>query len=187
MKKFNFMAYFTKLVKQRNAFLAIAVILAFTVVLQSVLLLGKSHRTVVVPTRGESFWVEDIKASKHYTEQMGAYLSDMLLTRSPADVQERNARVFEHVHPRAYHMIRDVLVKEQDNIIKQQQSHIFRPENSYVRGDGMTYVTEGDSLVLIDATGNNPVISQQDKVRYSLHFKMQGGKILLTGLKKEMV
>lgn len=88
-----------KLVAQRNCFLFFSAALSIAVILLSVLLFFKNERIVVVPTTGSSFWIEDERVSSGYLEKMGLFLSDLLLNRTPSDVEKKNQIILEYVHP----------------------------------------------------------------------------------------
>lgn len=174
-----------KLVAQRNCFLFFSAALSIAVILLSVLLFFKNERVVVVPTAGPSFWIEDKRVSSGYLEKMGYFLSDLLLNRTPADVDKKNQIILEYVHPAFYQEIRKVLSQEKENILKGQQSFFFRTERSYV--DQETFVVEGEFLVLVGKGGEAPFCAQRERKKFSLQFDCQNGKLQLTALKKEPI
>ena len=156
-----------------------------TSALQTFLLAGKSERIVVVPTTGPSFWVEQSQGSDNYIEQMGVFLSDLILNRTPADVAYRNKIILKHIHPRSYHQIKRLLVQDIQNVIKQDQSYIFKPETSSIDPQTLSFITEGESLVLIGKPGKQPTCASQQKKRFTFRFQMQNGRLLLKSLIKE--
>jgi type IV conjugative transfer system protein TraE len=174
-----------KLVGQRNAFLFFSAALSVAVLLLSILLICKSERVVVVPTNGPACWVENSKASNAYVERMGIFLSDLLLNRSPSDVEQRNKSILEHVHPSAYHDFRKRLLQEQESILKGDQAFFFRTENSVV--EPLAYVVEGEFIVLVGKNGGEPSAMQKSRKKFTLRFQCENGKILLTSMKKEEV
>ena len=149
------------------------------------MLLNKKERVVVVPLSGESFWIEDTRVSSGYLEKMGVFLSDLLLNRSPADVEWKNRAILEYVHPKFYHEIKKTLSTDQAEILKHNQSFVFQSERSYAQTDKMTFIIEGEALVLVSKNGNTTACAQQERRIYHLGFQCQNGKLLLVSLKKE--
>lgn len=176
-----------KLVAQRNCFLFFSAVLLFAVVLLSVLLFFKNERIVIIPTAGTSFWMEDKRVSSGYLEKMGLFLSDLLLNRTPSDVERKNQIILEYVHPAFYQEIRKILTQEKESLLKGQQSFFFRTERSYVDMDKETFVVEGEFLVLVGKGGEAPFCAQKERKKFSLQFHCQNGKLQLTSLKKEPI
>ena len=176
-----------KLVAQRNCFLLFSAVLSVAVVLLSILLFFKNERTVIVPTTGPSFWIEDTKVSNAYLEKMGLFLSDLLLNRTPSDVEKKNQIVLEYVHPAFYQEIRKTLNQEKETILKGQQSFFFRTERSFVDLSTEAFVIEGDCLVLVGKMGETPFCAQKERKKFTLQFHCQNGKLLLTSLTKEAI
>lgn len=176
-----------KLASQRNCFLLFSLILSVVVVLLSVLLFFKKERVVVVPSNGPSFWIEDTKVSDAYLERMGIFLCDLLLNRTPSDVEKKNQIILEHVHPAFYQEIKKTLSREKDALLKGQQSYFFRTERGYIDGEQGKFVTEGEFLILVEKGGESPYCAQNERKKFVLQFQCLNGKLLLTSLKKEPI
>jgi len=176
-----------KLVAQRNCFLLFSSALSIAVILLSIFLFFKKERVVIVPTTGASFWIEDARVSNVYLEKMGLFLSDLLLNRTPADVERKNQIVLEHVHPAFYQEIRKVLIQEKDNLLKGQQSFFFRTERNFIDLPKGTFAIEGEFLILVGKMGETPFCAQHERKKFTLQFHCQNGKLLLTSLTKESI
>lgn len=176
-----------KLVSQRNCFLLFSFILCIAVVLLSALLFSKNERIVVIPTNGPSFWIEEGKVSATYLEKMGVFLSDLLLNRTPSDVEKKNQIILEYVHPIFYPEIKAILSQEKEAILKGQQSYFFKGERSYTDLEKMAFIAEGEFLVLVGKEGEAPFCAQNSRRKFSLQFQCQNGKLLLTSLKKDSI
>ena len=98
-----------KLVSLKNCFFLFSCILSLAVVLLTILLFSKRERVVIVPTVGSSYWIEEGNVSSSYIEKMGLFLSDLLLNRTPSDVEKKNQIILEYVHPSFYHEIKKSL------------------------------------------------------------------------------
>lgn len=171
---------------QRNIFLMFSVAQMVTLIILASCVFLKKERIVVVPTAGPSYWIEDNKVSHVYLEKMGVYLSDILLNRSPSDVDKKNQLILEHVHPAFYHGIRKQLILEKESMLKSNQSYFFRAGRSYVAGEGTAFVIEGEFLVLVGKSGDTPICAQNEHKKFILNFQCQNGKLLLTSLKKDI-
>ena len=174
-----------KLAGQRNSFLFFSITLSFAVLLLAVLLFTKNERVVVVPTNGTSYWIEEEKTSSGYIEKMGLFLSDLLLNRSPADVEKRNAMILQYVHPSSYHEIKKLLLQEQESILKGNQSFYFRTEKNFADAQRNAFVVEGEFFVVVGKEGISSSVTQKSRKKYTLRFSCENGKLLLTSLKKE--
>ena len=86
-----------------------------------------------------------------------------------------------------YHEIKKQLQSERAHIIKNNQSYFFRTERSYADLATNSYVIEGEFLVFIGKSGEMPCCAQRERKKYILEFQCQGGRLLLTSLKKEGV
>ncbi len=174
-----------KLISQRNIFIALTMISTCSVVMLSSLLLLKRERTILVPLNGATMWIGEGSASATYLEKMGLYLSDLLLTRSPADVEQKNKLILQHVHPKCFYQIGKILAEDKEKILAHNQSIVFQSDRSYIEQGTLTFVTEGEKLVLVRKDHNAPVLAQQDRCTYRLGFKIENGRPLLVTLKKQ--
>lgn len=174
-----------KLVTQRNIFLFFSSFLLAAVLLLSCLLFLKKERIVIVPTVGPSLWIEQGKTSDVYLEKLGSYVADLLLTRTPADVDQKNKIILEHIHPIFYHEAKKQLQQDRENIIHSDQSLLFRPSRSYIDPLKQAYVIEGELFAFIGKTGELPSCTQTEQKRFTFEFQCQGGKLLLKSLKRE--
>ncbi len=174
-----------KLVDQRNIFLLFSSVLSIVVILLSILLLTKRERTVIVPTNGTSYWIEENKASSGYIEKMGLFLSDLLLNRTPSDVEKRNRIILEYVDPSSYHTFRKLLLQEQEAILKNSQIFEFHSETSYVDAARAAFVLEGEATMMVSKKGSAAFCAQKSRKKYTLQFHCKNGKLYLTALKKE--
>lgn len=171
--------------KQRNIFLFLTLIQAIALVILSSIVCVRKERLVVVPTTGTSYWIEDNKVSQSYVEKMGIYLSDLLLNRTPSDVEKKNKLILEHVHPAFYQKIRKQLFEEQAGMLKTNQSYFFRTEHSYALPKELSFIAEGEFLVLVNKSGDIPICAQNELKKYVLKFQCENGKLLLTSFKKD--
>lgn len=174
-----------KLVGQRNIFLLFSSAMTLVVILLSALLFFKKERIVIVPTNGSSYWIEESAVSSNYIEKMGLFLSDLLLNRTPSDVEKRNQIILEYVDPLSYHAFRKLLLQEQASMLKNSQVFRFQAETSYADPSRKAFVVEGESSVLVSNKGSSAFCAQKGRKKYTLLFQCRDGKLYLTSLKKE--
>ncbi|MCK4934346.1 MAG: type IV conjugative transfer system protein TraE [Simkaniaceae bacterium] len=176
-----------KLVQQRNIFLCFSLLSITASLVLAILLFNKNEKVIVVPTIGASFWIENTQTSSTYLENMGTFLSDLLLNRSPADVEWKNKTLLSHIHPAYYHEISQILKEEKTNILKQNQSIVFRPLRSFVDTASKQFIIEGERLVLVSQSKKLGNCAQQDKKRYILGFQCENSRLSLISLKQEEI
>lgn len=174
-----------KVLAQRNIFLFFAAVLSIAVVVLSCLLIIKKERIVIIPTVGPSMWIEEEKTSDSYLDKFGSYLADLLLTRTPSDVDKKNHLLLEHVHPSFYHEAKKQLDQEKENISRFSQSLLFRPARSFIDPVKQTYTIEGELLIFVGKKGEQPSCAQIEQKKFVFGFQCQRGKLFLKSLKRE--
>lgn len=174
-----------KVMAQRNVFLFFSVLLTVAVILLSCLLFMKKERIVIIPTVGPSLWIEEAQVSDIYLEKMGSYLADLLLTRTPSDVERKNRTLLEYVHPSFYQEVRKQLSQEKNKIITSNQTLLFRPIRSFLDAGRYIYTIEGELLIFVGKMGDSPSVAQSSKKRFIFEFQCVRGKLLLKSLKQE--
>lgn len=174
-----------KILAQRNIFMFFSVLLTGAVILLSCLLLTRKERIIILPTVGPSLWVEESSVSDTYLEKLGTYLGDLLLTRTPSDVDRKNHMILEHVHPSFYHEAKRQLFLEKETIISADQTLLFRPARTFIDPVKQAYILEGELLVFIGKIGDSPSCAQSEKKRFTLQFNCERSKLSLTSLKQE--
>jgi hypothetical protein len=118
---------------------------------------------------------------------MGLYLADLLLNRTPADVEKKNQIILEYVHPAFYQEIRKILNQEKEALLQAHQSVFFQTERSYIDVSKRAFVIEGEFLILVERGGESPFCAQKERKKFTLQFHCQNEKLLLTALKKEPI
>ncbi len=175
----------SKVLAQRNIFLFFSALLSIAVILLACLLFVRKERVVILPTVGPSLWIEENRVSDTYLEKMGAYLGDLLLTKTPSDVERKNKILLEYVHPSFYQEVKKQLSHEKDRIIHGNQTILFRPSRSFIDPIQNTYTMEGKLLIFVGKMGETPSCAQSDEKRFTFEFQCERGKLLLKSLKQE--
>src|SRR5437660_12446522 len=88
----------------------------------------KSERIILVPPHiKRTLWVEGGEVSKEYLEEMGAYLSKLLLDLSPTSFSYNHETLLKYAAPEAYGTLKKQLLKDGEQYTKLQLSTHFRP------------------------------------------------------------
>lgn len=130
----------------------------------------RTHReTLIPPTINKTFWVEDDKVSPEYLEQMGVYLIQLALNRTPSNAVSQIDELLKYVAPQSYPELKkqlhsDALRQKEDNI-----TIVFFPRHVTVDSGLQAVLFEGVTKKWI---GDKPVGS--DMKRYIIKFGYQG-------------
>ena len=165
---------------QRNVFLSLAFCLVFLTVLLSLLLFRKTERVIVVPaTIEKEFWVEGANVSPSYLEQMGCFVGDLLLTRSPSSADMQLTILMRQVDPHFAPHLREKLSKELAKLRKDKASYVFFKINVVVNPDNLSVTLEGDRTLFL----GDKVLSNV-RESYRLGFANNGGRLQLASLER---
>ena len=185
MEKEFFQEKLKRLVKQRNALLVPLVALSVSVIFLSSALKKKEERIVIVPTGGNSFWIEKSRCSSEYLKSFGLYLSDLLFSKDKVSASFKNKELLTHVHPNQKHLFQKVLEEETMRIEKEGISFSFETEKYFSDEKNLSVACEGiQKMYLPKGNGSS---STEEKTRYLLFFQMEGGTIFLTHVQKELL
>jgi conjugal transfer pilus assembly protein TraE len=165
---------------QRNMFLAIMCALLILSLVLALLLFRKNERIVVLPAVVEKeFWVEGNAVSPSYLEQMGCFVGDLLLTRSPASSDMQLAILMRQTDPSFAPLLRSKLNAELAKLSKDNASYVFFRTKVVVDPDHSNVTLEGDRTLLL-----NEKILSTTRERYRLGFTNFGGRLLLASIEK---
>ncbi|MGE3556308.1 MAG: type IV conjugative transfer system protein TraE [Candidatus Obscuribacterales bacterium] len=166
---------------QRNLLAVTTVMLALTTVVLSCFLFAKQERVVVVPpVVDRAFWVESKAVSPTYLEQMGTFLSQLLLSKSTASAGQQRTILLRHTDPDFAGTLRKKLFTEEEELKKQNASYVFYPHTVQANPDKLQVLLQGDREYYI--SGDR--ISHA-KAGYLLTFRYTGGRILLTSIEEQ--
>jgi len=117
-----------KLISERNAWIGIAVLMGMSTVLLSTALFFKKERTILVPPHiTKTLWVEGGIVSKEYLEEMGLYMSKLLLDLSPTSFPYNHETLLKYATPEAYGALKKQLMDDGEEYTKLQLSTHFKP------------------------------------------------------------
>ena len=117
-----------KLISQRNVWIGISALMAMSNILLSTGLFFKKERTILVPPHiTKTLWVEGGIVSKEYLEEMGLYMSKLLLDLSPTSFPYNHETLLKYATPEAYGALKKQLMDDGEEYTKLQLSTHFKP------------------------------------------------------------
>ena len=163
---------------QRNIFLAFSVISSFTLLIMSAFIFMKKERVLVVPPVVEKeFWVDAKSVSATYLEQMGLFLSQLILNKSPQSAASQRSTLLRHTDQIFTETLKQRLIEEEEVLTKQNASYVFYPVDIKVNLSEMSLILRGDRLLFV-AGKQVSNVSQE----YIFHFSCLGARLLLKGI-----
>lgn len=174
--KFDFHQYnTTDLWSQRNRLFVLAGVLVFSNVLLGIGVLCKNEKTILVPPQiTKTLWVQGGEVSQSYLEEMGLYMSKLLLDLSPTSFAYNHAVLLRYAIPEAYGSLKKQLTKDGEQYTKLQLSTHFKPTE--ITANPQTLEVEVKGQLLSYVSGKQVRDSQETLF---LKFTMRGGGLLL--------
>lgn len=165
---------------QRNIFLVFVILLLLITLILSFLLTWKNERIVIVPaTLDKEVWLEGSMVSPSYLEQMGCFIGDLLLTRSPASSDMQLTILMRHVDPIFATVLNGKLMSELNKLKKDNASYVFYRTKVIVDPKVLSVSLEGERTLLL----GEKVLSNTKEI-YRLGFKSFGGQLLLSSIER---
>lgn len=147
--------------------------------LLSIIVFGKREQVILVPPHhSKSFRVQGSDISQEYLEEMGVYMSKLLLDLSPATFTYNHEVLLKYVTPESYGTLKKKLLKDGEQYTKLQLSTNFKPSQ----------ITANPKTLQVDVIGTltsyvagKEVESSQELV--TLEFTQRGSGLLLKRVK----
>lgn len=175
MKFTYFQQRFGRLHGQRNALLALVVVLLTVNVLQTVLLCVKREKTIIVPPElRQEFWVAGNRFAPSYLEEMGLFFTHLLLDVSPCNIMAQGEIVLRYVDSAFYGDFRRKLLEDEGRLKKDNLSLVFTPVHCEVFPGAMALEITGD---LSSYMASKKVATHRE--RYRLEFTHHYGRLHL--------
>lgn len=165
---------------QRNMFLAITFFLLILIFIMTCLLFKKTERVVVVPAVIEKeFWVEGTSVSPSYLEQIGCFVGDLLLTRSPSSADMQLTILMRQIAPNFAPLLTSKLAAELIKLKKDNASYVFFRTKVITDPANQSVILEGDRVLFL-----GDKILSTTKESYRLGFIHFGGRLLLASIER---
>ena len=116
------------LLSQRNAWIGIAGLTALSTLILSVGVFYKEQKVILVPPHiTKSFWVQGNEVSKTYLEEMGVYMSKLLLDLSPGNLDHNYGVLLRYATPEAHGALEKQFLGEAQDYRSLQMTTHFKP------------------------------------------------------------
>lgn len=167
--------------RNRNQSFVITVLsLAILVAVVVIVSVMGSQRTVIVPANlTKTFWVTGNKASAEYLEQMGSFVSWLILDVSPASIDWKRNMLLSYVTPQQYGALKTRQEVEADRLKKLNAATFFLPQQIVVDDTLQSVVVRGRLRTQI----NGQDTTTESKA-YQARFEYTGGRVHLDTFKE---
>ncbi|MBY0500432.1 MAG: type IV conjugative transfer system protein TraE [Alphaproteobacteria bacterium] len=162
-------------ISQRNAWIGISTLMAMSTVLLSMAIFLKNERTILVPPHiTKTLWVEGGTVSKEYLEEMGLYISKLLLDLSPTSFAYNHETLLKYATPEAYGILKKQLIEDGEHYTKLQLSTHFKPTEVKANPNKFFVEVKGN---LTSYVAGKEIHSSLETL--SLQFSLRGAGLLL--------
>ncbi len=164
-----------KLLSQRTAWKNLTMVLSVSLVFLSIAVFCRNEKTILVPAPfTKSFWVQGDEVSKEYLEEMGVYISKLLLDLSPGNVVHNHKALLRYASPEAYGSLKKQFLKEEENYTSLQLSTHFKPTSVTANPQTLNVEVKG---ILTSYVASKEIKTSSEVV--FLKFTSQGSGLLL--------
>lgn len=164
-----------KIISQRNAWIRISTLMAISTILLSTALFFKNERTILVPPHiTKTLWVEGGTVSKEYLEEIGLYISKLLLDLSPTSFPYNHETLLKYATPEAYGVLKKQLIEDGEHYTKLQLSTHFKPSEVKANPNKLHVEVKG---TLTSYVAGKEIHSSLETL--SLQFSLRGAGLLL--------
>jgi len=169
----------SELYSQRNAALVAAGIMALSNLVLVTAYIFKGERTILVPPQiTRSFGFEGGEVSKEYLEEMGLFISTLLLDMSPASAHFKHKTILKYAVPESYGALKKKLLKDEEYYKELQLSTTFKPAEVTADPQHLTATIKG---YLASYMGTDKI--QSEEINLRLKFALRGAGLLLEEVK----
>ena len=163
------------LLSERNAWRGVTLVLSVSLVFLGISVIFKREKTILVPCPlTKSFWIQGDDVSKEYLEEMGVYMSKLLLDLSPGNVVHNHKALLRYASPEAYGRLKKQFLKEEEDYSSLQLSTHFKPTSVTANPQTLEVEIKG---ILTSYVASKEIKSSQETI--SLKFTSQGTGLLL--------
>lgn len=151
----------------------------FVSVISVFAVLGSERTVLVPPTLSKSFWVDGKKVSSEYLEQMGSFMSWLILDLSPQSIAWKSDILLDYVSPEQFGALKTRQNLEADRLKRLNASTYFATQQVAVREQEQEVEIRGRLRTQVNGqeTTNEPKA-------YAVRFSYEGGRIHLQSFKE---
>ena len=149
--------------------------LSVSLVFLSVAVFCRHEKTILVPGHmTKSFWVQGDEVSKEYLEEMGVYISKLLLDLSPGNIVHNHKALLRYASPEAYGSLKKQCLKEEEDYTSLQLSTHFKPTSVSANPQTLSVEVKG---ILTSYVASKEIKSSPETI--FLTFTHRGSGLLL--------
>lgn len=141
----------------------------------------KVQTILVPPELQRTVTISNQQISREYLEEMGVFMSQLLLNASPASIEGQHQMLLKYVDPRYYQALSNELTVSRQFVKRQNVSTWFVPRrvtgyttNNTVEIEGQFMISQGDT------------IAQKFNRKLLVTFRNVDGKVALVSIKEEV-
>lgn len=166
---------------QRNVFLTLVFVLAFSQVILVTFLFWKNEKIIISPPVIEKeFWVDAYHVSPTYLEQFGYFLGQLILSKSSQSASSQRVILLRHVDPMYFGILNKKLIEEEQMLTKQNASYVFYPVDVYADIKALKLLITGDRVFYVSGKAVST-----ERESYALSFSNAGSRLLLKEISME--
>lgn len=169
--------------RRRNRHLGLAVgalagslLLALAIIFK---LLGTVRTVVVPPSLSKSFWVTSDRASGEYLEQMGSFVTWLILDVTPSTIDWKKDILLGYVDPAQYGPLKMRQDVEAERLKRINAATAFAPQQLVASEDSQSLVVRGRLRTLV-----NGYETANDLKAYRIDFGYAGARMHVVGFKE---
>lgn len=132
----HYVSTLAEAIRRRNLWLALALLLAVSNLVQALFLYTREHREriIVVPPRfDKEFWVRGAAVSDSYLEQYSVYVAELALSYSPDNVRYRIRQLLRYADSGAHGTLAGMLEADAERVERNRISAVFHPQSVRLR------------------------------------------------------
>jgi len=137
--------------------------------------IGNERTVVTPPSINKSFWVDRDKASSEYLEQMGTFLTWLVLDVSPTSIDWKKEILLSYVSPDKFGALKTRQEVEAERLKRINAATTFAPQQLVASEDKQNLVVYGRLRTLV-----NGLETSNELKSYELAFSFSGGRMHLT-------
>jgi len=137
-------------------------------------LVGRERTIVVPPSLQKSFWVSGTAVSSEYLEQMGAFVTWLILDVTPASITWKTHTLLGYVEPDQYGALKTRQDVESARLQRLNASTSFAPQQLTVNEEAKRVVVRGRLRTQVNGVETSNLYKA-----YQILFRYDGGRIQL--------
>lgn len=174
MEQKIFTSAFDKLLKQRNFFVLISVLLLIGNLLLSITLAQRDTTVVMVPALENQMSVSNKHVSKSYLEGMSNMFLSYLLDLSPSTISYKSQQVLKYTTSKGIQNIENYFKEQSEKLKKFKISTFFTPKDLDINENTLEVKAKGILTSYFGSQG-----SEHKEVEFLLTFAYKGGSLRL--------